>query len=101
MTKRQLIDEILTMNRSARPSFLAEFEDHDLSEYLDHLLAVCGPKPQGDPWWPERHLKNRPATPPADAAKTPPPSASAPPSRTTPKTTRCATMTPTTRSTTP
>ena len=72
MTKRQLIDEILTMNRSARPSFLAEFEDHDLSEYLDHLLAVCGPKPQGDPWWPERHLKNRPATPPADAAKTPP-----------------------------
>jgi len=67
MTKRQLIDEILTMNRSASPSFLAEFGDHDLSEYLANLLAVCGPQPHDDPWWPERHLHRRPSVSPAAA----------------------------------
>ena len=44
MTKRQLIDEILTLNHSARPSFLAKFEDADLSEYLQHLQAVRQPR---------------------------------------------------------
>lgn len=48
MTKRQLIDEILTLNRSARPEFLARFGDQDLGEYLDHLQATQKPRLQGD-----------------------------------------------------
>lgn len=56
MNKRQLIDEIIRINRTARPSFLARFDEGDLDEYLRHLLdatveapltpvcdmAVCG-----------------------------------------------------------
>jgi hypothetical protein len=48
MSKRELIECICEINRSARPEFLATFSPEDLSEYLDHLmelnlqeLAVC------------------------------------------------------------
>ena len=44
MTKRQLIDEIVTMNRSAPPSFLAKFNTGDLREYLDHLALARQPR---------------------------------------------------------
>jgi len=37
MTKRQLIDEIRTINLSANPAFLAGFEDTELSAYLHNL----------------------------------------------------------------
>ena len=43
MTKRQMIDEIMTMNRSANPGFLAQFNDMELEEYLHSLVAVHGP----------------------------------------------------------
>lgn len=47
MTKRQLIDEIVVINRSAKPSFLARFDELDLNEYLHHLqqagkARLCG-----------------------------------------------------------
>jgi len=44
MTKRQLIDEILTINRSAKAAFLAKFDGADLDEYLQHLLVVREPR---------------------------------------------------------
>ncbi|MFP4052506.1 MAG: hypothetical protein ACLFV7_01415 [Phycisphaerae bacterium] len=37
MTKRQLIDEILSMNTTADPAFLAEFGSGDLEAYLTNL----------------------------------------------------------------
>ncbi|MCD6365681.1 MAG: hypothetical protein J7M14_07375 [Planctomycetes bacterium] len=44
MTKRQLIDEIVVINRSAKPAFLAEFADDDLQDYLDHLQVIRQPR---------------------------------------------------------
>ena len=49
MTKRQLIDEIITRNRSAQPSFLARFDAQDLQDYLDHLCVTTQPRLRGDP----------------------------------------------------
>jgi hypothetical protein len=49
MSKRELIDCILEINRGARPEFLAGFSTEDLNDYLEHLmdldleeLIVCG-----------------------------------------------------------
>lgn len=48
MNKRELIDYICEINKSARPEFLANFSEEDLHTYLEHLmelnleeLAVC------------------------------------------------------------
>ena len=48
MSKRELIDYICEINKSARPEFLANFSEEDLYSYLEHLmeldledLAVC------------------------------------------------------------
>ena len=48
MSKRELIDCICEINKTARPEFLASFCKEDLSAYLEHLmeldlreLAVC------------------------------------------------------------
>ena len=48
MSKRELIDCILEINTSAKPEFLANFSEEELSDYLEHLmelnleeLAVC------------------------------------------------------------
>lgn len=49
MTKRQLIDEIVSLNSTAQPAFLARFEDMDLSEYLQHLKNARTPRLSGDP----------------------------------------------------
>jgi hypothetical protein len=48
MTKRQIIDEILTLNRSAEPGFLARFDDSDLGDYLQHLRLAQTPRLTGD-----------------------------------------------------
>ncbi|MFB3892311.1 MAG: hypothetical protein ACE15C_09850 [Phycisphaerae bacterium] len=48
MTKRQLIDEIITINRTAQPGFLARFEESDLDEYLRHLLHARTNRLSGD-----------------------------------------------------
>ena len=44
MTKRQLIDQILSLNVSADPGFLAEFQDRELDEYLAHLTRARMPR---------------------------------------------------------
>jgi len=48
MDKKELIDSICQINRTAKPEFLARFSEEELSAYLDHLmeldleeLAVC------------------------------------------------------------
>ncbi len=48
MTKRELIDGICEINKSAKPEFLANFSEEELKDYLEHLmgldleeLAVC------------------------------------------------------------
>jgi len=45
MTKRQLIDEIRTINLSADPAFLAGFKDVELSAYLHNLNDTKQPEP--------------------------------------------------------
>ncbi len=37
MSKRQLIDDIRTLNPTARPQFLAQFDEESLRQYFDHL----------------------------------------------------------------
>ena len=48
MSKRELIDCICEINKTAKPEFLASFSEEDLHAYLEHLmdlnleeLAVC------------------------------------------------------------
>ncbi|HNX27419.1 MAG TPA: hypothetical protein PKK48_08440 [Phycisphaerae bacterium] len=43
MTKRQMIDEIMELNQSAQPEFLAMFDDEELDEYLSHLQWLTSP----------------------------------------------------------
>lgn len=45
MTKRELIDEIMDINQTAGPDFLAEFADIELDEYLKHLQEARKPRP--------------------------------------------------------
>jgi len=49
MTKRELIDCICEINKSAKPEFLVNFSEEELQDYLEHLmeldleeLVVCG-----------------------------------------------------------
>ncbi|MGA2070889.1 MAG: hypothetical protein ABSG97_06025 [Sedimentisphaerales bacterium] len=40
MSKRELIDCICEINKSARPEFLARFAEDELKDYLEHLMAL-------------------------------------------------------------
>jgi len=40
MSKRELIDCICEINKSARPQFLASFAEDDLNAYLEHLMEL-------------------------------------------------------------
>jgi hypothetical protein len=40
VSKREIIDFICQINRSARPDFLARFPISELSKYLDHLMEI-------------------------------------------------------------
>jgi hypothetical protein len=40
MSKRELIDYICDINKSAKPEFLAGFPEEDLKAYLDHLMEL-------------------------------------------------------------
>jgi len=61
MTKRQLIDEIVSMNQSAKPGFLAAFDDSDLDEYLEHLRLAQTPRLAGDPHRYDHYFDDCPA----------------------------------------
>jgi len=40
MSKRELIDCICEINKTARPEFLATFSEEDLNAYLEHLMEL-------------------------------------------------------------
>ena len=40
MDKRELINEIMRLNQTARPEFLAGFKEEHLTEYLRHLVEI-------------------------------------------------------------
>jgi len=40
MSKRELIDHICEINRSAKPEFLANFSEEELMDYLEHLMEL-------------------------------------------------------------
>jgi hypothetical protein len=40
MSKRELIDYIREINRSAKPEFLANFSEEELGAYLEHLMEL-------------------------------------------------------------
>ena len=40
MTKKELIDAICELNKTAKPEFLASFSEEDLESYRDHLLEL-------------------------------------------------------------
>jgi len=40
MSKRELIDCICEINRTAKPEFLANFSEEDLNNYLEHLMEL-------------------------------------------------------------
>ncbi len=56
MTKREIIDEIVALNPSAQPEFLAQFEDSELERYLDHLHRARQPRLLGDATRYERYF---------------------------------------------
>ena len=43
MTKRELIEQIIRLNASARPDFLAQFCEQDLGAYLRQLRDLQRP----------------------------------------------------------
>ncbi|NIP24992.1 MAG: hypothetical protein GWN67_11815 [Phycisphaerae bacterium] len=40
MSKRELIDCICEINKSAKPEFLATFTEDELNTYLEHLMEL-------------------------------------------------------------
>ena len=40
MSKRELIDYICELNRTAKAEFLASFSEEELNEYLEHLMEL-------------------------------------------------------------
>ena len=40
MSKREIIDQIIGLNHSAKPEFLAQFSEHDLGAYLRQLREL-------------------------------------------------------------
>lgn len=62
MTKRQLIDQIVQINHTAHPGFLATFGDEDLKDYFDHLRLTRQPRLLSDPGRYEKYFEPAVAT---------------------------------------
>jgi hypothetical protein len=63
MTKREMIDEILAINASAEPQFLARFADDQIFQYLTHLRVLSTPRLTGNADRYEKYFRNLPKTP--------------------------------------
>jgi hypothetical protein len=50
MNKRQLIDEIRRFNTTVAPTFLAQFDEQALKQYLDHLTHASQRRVQIAHW---------------------------------------------------
>ncbi len=64
MTKRELIDQILTENPTAEPAFLAQFSDEQLRDYLAHLKQIKQPRLSGNPSRFDRYFRHSPPVSP-------------------------------------
>lgn len=70
MTKRQIIDEILTRNTTADAGFLARFDDAELDEYLTNLRRLQTPRLNGDPGRYEKYFAFTVPTRPVEQQET-------------------------------
>ncbi len=60
MTKRETIDEIVCVNQSADPAFLALFGEDELEKYLQRLRMIQTPRLQGDRRRFDKYFENCP-----------------------------------------
>ncbi len=51
LTREQVVDRIITINPTAKSSFLASFNEASLGRYLDHLVAASGPRGRHAQMW--------------------------------------------------
>jgi hypothetical protein len=79
MTKRQLIDEIVSINHTAKPVFLARFNELDLDEYLQHLIGARTSSITGDYSRYKKYFSTQSANSPSVMAEASPAVASAKP----------------------
>jgi hypothetical protein len=50
LSRSQVVDQILTINRSATADYLEQFGERELNTYLDHLLNTQEPRGRSARW---------------------------------------------------
>jgi hypothetical protein len=50
MTREQVVSRIIQINPTATSDFLERFSEHNLGQYLDHLVAASGPRGGHSRW---------------------------------------------------
>lgn len=50
LTREQVVDRIVSINPTAKTEFLSCFEDCELTNYLDHLVATLAPRGRHARW---------------------------------------------------
>ncbi len=50
LSREQVVDQIISINRSATAEYLDQFEQKSLDTYLDHLLASRQPRGRNARW---------------------------------------------------
>ena len=50
LSREQVVDQIISINRSATAEYLQQFEQRSLDTYLDHLISSQQPRGQHARW---------------------------------------------------
>ena len=50
LSRQQVVDQIISINRSATVQYLDQFEQKSLDTYLDHLLSSQQPRGRNSRW---------------------------------------------------
>lgn len=50
LSMQQVVDQIITINRSATVEYLSQFKRESLDKYLDHLLSTQKPRGRESRW---------------------------------------------------
>jgi hypothetical protein len=50
LSMEQVVDQIISINRSASVEYLSQFKRESLDKYLDHLLCTQKPRGRGSNW---------------------------------------------------
>ena len=50
MTREQITDRIIALNPSAKPTFLSQFDEPALEQYLNHLSLTTAPRGRETRW---------------------------------------------------